>query len=167
MGEYQLIEDAFYRSYDPSVLEHLLADENRLGRLEKVGEGFCFRAYRLSGTQMPIVLHIAKREFFREKRDDIKEWRSAMDVVRKLRAPLIPPMELLILEDKVAYAMPFCPKTVPESSLTDQVRDFYQALDSHKLDLGDCLQVRGLGNLAFQIDWSDLGFSSAKNGRFR
>jgi hypothetical protein len=160
------IEEAFYASYDPSVVHHYM----ETGRgLEKVGEGFFFEVFRYPGRAVALTLHIAKRAFFQEHGEGAAEWKRAFQVARKLRSPLIAPMELYAFGEKLGYVMPYCPVAIerPELTLAAPVRQFYDNLSAQGLVLGDCLQVRKVGEMPFQVDWSDLGFSSAKNGKLR
>ncbi len=152
---YESLKTEFYKAFDPSYLDQAVEKLNlghTLTGFSQIGEGADFAAWRTEHGGFPFAIKIAHGEFSRS--ESRGAFVRAMAKLKNLRAPLIPPVEVLDRSYALAYVLPF-----GESRSTDWGISWQaccKALQEKGLKLADIPQVRFFKDTPFIIDWSDL-----------
>ena len=155
--------ELFCAALDPSrVLEILPRFEPARHRLRLLGEGAHFQSwYWPVEPDYPLVISLATDRFRHPDQPPPLEWMGCMKKLQKLRLPLVPPMEVFEMGERLAYVMPFGDSLAEAAGplwqpVDELAADLLRQLAHHGLGLDDHLQIRCRGNLPFVVDWSDL-----------
>lgn len=147
----------FYKSLDYSLIQNLIREPHRMGL---IGSGRHFRSYLTKINGFPLVVSISRSSFCGGLEARLSTWLKAMEVLRQLPHPLIPPMELIqVKEDQVAYLKPYCPQAAPKDQWLPLMGSLLAMMEERRLSYQDHWQVRLCYQQPYIIDWSDLCFT--------
>jgi len=169
MRRRQGLMEAFHRAFDPSRLWSewdLCVNQSKRAMC---GEGRHFRSYRIPGLAggLDLALNVAKPCFYQAGPQTTRNWTRALQSIKKLQHPLLPPFEVLEgLNDLVLFVMPYCEEALSLSEqnsprMAAQIESLRVLLAEHGWIMDDYWQLRTCRGYPFVIDFSEL---KAKNG---
>lgn len=157
----------FYASFDRSRVESFIKTATSAQPPSDfknmiTGSGFHFCSYRLPKLgALQICVNIADQTFL--KREPIvRDWRQAMLTLKSLKISMLPPFELVEIEEQIAIILPYGDGTLTTAHMhwhpLEQAKDeFVARLAAHGFRIKDHLQFRTSAGIPFIIDLSDLG----------
>lgn len=153
------IEKAFYRFYDPAMVEQFWTQKLRDSHRREVrSEGRHFFCYALDrNPSFSFALLLAKPSFFEAKGRDLSTWIAAIKTLKSLQHPWVPPLELLTRPGELALVQPFCQGHRPLLAKDLQAwHQLQQNLAIYGLEINDYGQLAEFEGHPFFLDYSDL-----------
>lgn len=176
------LQHEFLAAFDESLVWEVVHEVmTTAGQVTILGEGahFCTYAMPQRTKGMALVVKMMKADRSSHGITWQRSWLQAMQALKAVEAPLIPPMRVLVDEEQVVLVMPRgnLVKEPSDETLNTAIDETKQQLEQHGLVLADYWQILAYDNAAtaplsstkplipFICDWSDLQQKTIASGR--
>lgn len=169
--DHDALRQDFQRSLDIALLESAFQMNHATGPKapslgQPIGEGFHFQVWKYPAQPLNLAVAIPKQNFLNEDSGLRKSsWLRAMTELKRVKAPLIPPFEILKSFDNESMLLitPFGEGDATTADLHWQPLDVQitatiELLRKRKLFIDDYIQIRCHNGTPFICDLSDLKF---------
>jgi len=153
------LEKRFYSCYDPSRVYDFLGSSRKEEKL--MGTGSHFSAYKLNVNGLELAIKVSSNTASDKSQLDLAELEKVLLKLKRLKLPLVPPMEIEFFNDYLLVVQPFAEKQIDRYSelwpvFQQKLEEFYKGLRDNDLALVDTIQGGISCEIPFIYDFSDL-----------
>lgn len=150
----------FYSAFDHSHVCCWLKGQSMPQGLTYLGAGTHFEVWKYAASPISLVYKKADDDFWDPATPNSQHFISALRALKKSRAPLIPPFEIVEQDDKLAIVMPFAESVSGTKFRHPLLEECFRELKRHNLAVNDVIQGGECMGEPFIYDFSDLHFIS-------